>query len=88
MFNGVLDQLLELPLDFLETSDVIPGDGWDFHHGLPDGGGCALAHGITEVLHGDGEAVKNLGIDVLILQINQVHLLMDLLKGGLGAEGS
>ena len=41
-----------------------------------------------EVLHGDGETVQDLGVDALVLEVDEIHLLPDLLERGLGAQGS
>ena len=57
------------------------------NNSFPDGRWRGLAHGEPEVLHGDGEAVEDLGVDVLVLEVDEVHLLSDLLKGGLRAQG-
>ena len=42
---------------------------------------------LPEVLHGHGETIPNLGIDALVLEVDEVHLLSNLLQGRLGAEG-
>ena len=62
--------------------------GWDQNQEVPDGRWRRLAHGKAEILHGDGEAVQNLGVDGLVLEVDKIHLFTDLLQGGLGAEGS
>lgn len=86
VLHRVLDQLLKLSLDALQAADVLPGDGRNLDDRLPDGGRGRLAHGEAEVLHGDGEAVENLGVDGLVFKVDEVHLLTDLLEGSLGAE--
>ena len=86
VLDRILDKLLEFLLHSLQTSDVLPGDGRDFDDRLANGGRGRLAHREPEVLHGDGEAVEDLGVDGLVFEIDEVHLLADLLKGSLGAE--
>ena len=87
VLDRVLDQFLKLSLDAFQATDVLPGDGRDLDDRLPDGRRGRLAHREAEVLHRDGEAVENLGVDGLVLQVDEVHLFADLLKGSLGAEG-
>ena len=41
-----------------------------------------------EVLLRYSQCVKDLSIDGLVLEVNQIHLLPDLLQGSLGAQGS
>ena len=88
VLNRILDQLLELLLDSLQTADVSPGDIRDFDDRFADGGRGRLAHREPEVLHGDGEAVEDLGVDGLVFEIDEVHLLADLLESGLRTECS
>ncbi|GMS81471.1 hypothetical protein PENTCL1PPCAC_3653, partial [Pristionchus entomophagus] len=45
VLNGVLDELLELPLDVLETSDVSPGDVGSLDDRLTESRGSRLAEG-------------------------------------------
>ena len=52
----------------------------------PDGRRSRLAHGEAEVLHRDGQAVEDLGVDGVVLQVDEVHLFSDLLQGRLGAK--
>ena len=40
----------------------------------------------TKVVHRDSKRVENLGINSIILQVDQVHLLSDLLQGCLWAQ--
>ena len=42
---------------------------------------------LPKVLHGHGETIQNLGIDAMVLEVDEVHLLSNLLQGRLGAEG-
>merc|ERR1719352_223940 len=86
MLDWVLHQLLQLSLDILKSTNILPGDSRHLHHALPDGRGCALAHSVPEVGHGDGKAVQHLGVNGLVLQVDQVHLLPDLLQSCLAAQ--
>jgi hypothetical protein len=86
--DGVLHTLDEFPLDLLETSNVLPPDVGNLDNGdLAKGRRVADAKGELEVLLSDSKAVKNLGVDGVLIQIDQVHLLTNLLHGGLRAEG-
>lgn len=87
MFDGILHQLLQFLLDVLQAADVVPGDVGHLDDGLAQRARAALGHRVAEVLHGDGERRQYLGVDLVVLQIDQVHLLADLLQGGLRAEG-
>ena len=42
----------------------------------------------AEVLHGDCKRVEDFSVDRIIFQIDELHLLTNLLEGSLGAEGS
>lgn len=87
--DGVLDLFAEILLDLLETTDILPADVGNLDNSdLAKGGGVGDAEGEAEVLHGDAEGVENLGIDGVLVEIDEVHLLTDLLHGGLGAESS
>ena len=87
MLDGVLDQLLEVALDLLETTNVVPGDVGDLHDGLAEAAGVGNAEGVAEVVLVDGHGVEDLGVDLLVLNVDEVHLLADALHGGLGTEG-
>merc|ERR1711928_182405 len=58
VLDWVLHQLLQLPLDVLEATNISPGDGGHLDNALSDGRRSALAHGVAEVSHSDGKAVK------------------------------
>jgi hypothetical protein len=88
---GVLDRILhrldELALDLLEAANVVPADVGNLDDcNLAQGGRVGHAKSIAEVVHGDAQRVKHLGVDGVFVQINQVHLLADLLHGSFGAE--
>ena len=67
--DGVLHALDELPLDLLETSNVLPPDVGNLDNGnLAKSGRVADAKGELEVLLSDTQAVEHLGVDgVLVL---------------------
>jgi len=50
VLDGVLDQLLQFPLDGFQAADVRPADGGDLHQSFPQGAGCALTHRIPKVV--------------------------------------
>ncbi|TFB02298.1 hypothetical protein CCMA1212_006004 [Trichoderma ghanense] len=87
--DGVLDALSEVLLDTLQATDILPADVGDFHNSdLAESRGVGHAEGESEVVHGDTQGIENLGINGILIEINEVHLLTDLLHGSLGAEGS
>ncbi|KAH3663659.1 hypothetical protein OGAPHI_005060 [Ogataea philodendri] len=45
-----------------------------------------VTKGKSEVVHGDSQGVKNLCINVLLFEVNQVHLLSNLLHSSLGTK--
>ena len=63
MLDGVLNGLLKLLLDLLESSDVLPLDVGNLDDGLSESGRVRDSESESEVLHGDSERVENLGID-------------------------
>lgn len=87
VLDGVLHKLLQLALDTLETANVLPGHVGHLDDSLAEGGGVGSAKGKAEVVHGDGEEIEHLGINLLLLEVDEVHALTDLLERSLGAEG-
>lgn len=55
-----LNQLLELSLDIIQTSDIIPGDVGHLHDRLPQGRWVALAQGPLHI-HKGGDYLKEGG---------------------------
>ena len=108
MLDGVLDGLLQLLLDLVESTNVIPRNVGNLDDGLPESGGVGSSESEPEVVHGNTKGVQDLGIDSVsaiesgkvslgcvytlayatdsLVQIDQVHLLSNLLHGGLGTE--
>ena len=87
VLDGILDELLEVALDTLETTNVVPGDVGDLHDGLAEAAGVGNAQSVAEVVLADGHRIEDLGVDLLVLDVDEVHLLADALHGGLGTEG-
>ena len=88
MLDRIQDHLLEILLHVLETTDIFPSHVGDFNYSFSQTGWVGLSHGESEVLVGDGHSIENLGINGLIFDVNQVHLLSDALKRSLCAESS
>ena len=63
MLDGVLDGLLKLLLDLLESSDVLPLDVGNLDDGLSESGRVRDSESKAEVLHGDSERVEDLGVN-------------------------
>jgi len=87
VLDGVLNELLEVPLDLLESANVVPADVGNLDDGLSERGGVGGAEGVLKVVLANGHSVQNLSINGLFLDINEVHLLPDALHGSLSTEG-
>ena len=83
VFNRIQDHFSEIGLDILESTDILPSSVRDLYDGLTEGRGIALSGGELEVLIGDTHSIENLGINVIIINIDQVHLFTNALEGGL-----
>lgn len=55
---------------------------------LAQGRRVGSAEGETEVLHGDTERVRHLRVDGVLLEVDEVHLLTNLLHGSFRAKSS
>jgi hypothetical protein len=55
-------------------------------HSFSDGGRSGFAHCKSEVVHGHRQGIQHLGINGIILEVNEIHLLSDLLEGGFRAQ--
>lgn len=85
--DGVLDALPEVLLDALETTNILPANVGHLDNGnLAQGGGVGNAEGEAEVFHGDAQRVEDLGINGVFVEVDEVHLLTNLLHGSLGAQ--
>ena len=88
MVDGVLDAFPELLLDGLETTNILPANVGNLDNGnLAERRGVGDTESEAEVLLGNTKGVKDLGIDSILVEINEIHLLTNLLHGSLGAEG-
>ena len=74
------------PLIKAITSDILPLDVWHLHDGFPKTGGVALSHREFEVVLTDRHLVQNRRVDLVVLDVEQVHLLPDALKSTFSAE--
>lgn len=86
MLDGILDSLLKLLFDFLQSTNVLPLDGGHLDDGLAERRGVGRAERKAEVLHRDTERVEHFRIDGILVEVDQVHLLADLLHSGFRAE--
>ncbi|KAI6757217.1 hypothetical protein HG531_003042 [Fusarium graminearum] len=88
VIDRVLDVLLEILLDLLETTNILPANVGNLDNGdLAESGGVGDTESEAEVLHCDTKGVEDLGIDCVLIEIDQIHLLTNLLHGSLRAEG-
>lgn len=83
MLNRVGNGLLQLALNLLQTTNVVPGSGRNLDDSLTKRRGVVDTEGIAEVLHGDAKGVENFGVNRVLIEIDEVHLLADLLHGSL-----
>mmetsp|Transcript_3034 Transcript_3034/g.7689 ORF Transcript_3034/g.7689 Transcript_3034/m.7689 type:complete len:505 (+) Transcript_3034:1102-2616(+) len=88
MLHRILHQLLEITLDVSQTTNIIPRNIWHLHHSLSQTTGVTHAQSMPKVILIHRHAIQNFGINLLILNINQIHLLANALHGGFGTERS
>ena len=79
MLDREQDHLLELFLGLFESTDVFPLGVGDFDVGLAEGGGVDGSHGELEVFLSDAHGFQDLGVDLLGLDVDNVHLFSDAL---------
>ncbi|KAI6751078.1 hypothetical protein HG530_013992 [Fusarium avenaceum] len=87
--HRVLNVLLEVLLDLLQTTNVLPANVGNLDNSnLAKSGGVGNAESKSEVLHGYTKGVEDLSINGVLVKVNEIHLLTNLLHGSLRAEGS
>merc|ERR1719186_2320048 len=86
MLHWVLHQLLKFSLDVLEASNIGPFDVGNFYDRFSESAWSRFSHGVSEVLHGDGQGVEHLGVNGVVLKVDEIHLLSNLLKSSLAAK--
>ena len=88
MVDRVLDCLLQLQFDLLQTTNIVPSDSGHFDNSFAQRRWVGGAESESHILHRDSERVEHLRIDGLLIQIDEVHFFSDLLHGSFGTEGS
>mmetsp|Transcript_24647 Transcript_24647/g.39055 ORF Transcript_24647/g.39055 Transcript_24647/m.39055 type:complete len:588 (+) Transcript_24647:303-2066(+) len=88
VLHRVLHQLLQLALHVHQAANVVPAHVGHLHRGLSEGGRVGHAQREPEVLHVHGHRVQHLRVDVVLLDINEIHLLTDALHGSFCAQRS
>ena len=88
MVDGVLDCLLQLQFDLLQTTNIVPSDSGHFDDSFAQRRWVGGAESESHILHRDAERVEHLRIDGFLVQIDEVHFFTDLLHRSFGAEGS
>lgn len=84
--DGILDALAEVLLDTLEAADIFPANVGHLDNGhLAQRRRIGNAQGEAEVFHGDAQGVEHLGVNGVLVEVDEVHLLADLLHSSLGA---
>ena len=86
MLDRVLDELAQLALDLLQAANVLPRRVGHLDDSLAQRRRVRDAERVAEVLVRHGHRVKDLGVDRLLVDVDQVHLLADALHRRLGAE--
>ena len=86
MLNREEDHFLKLLFGFLKTTNIFPLDVGHLNVSFSQGGGVDGSHCEFEVLLGNGHGFKDGSVDFLGLDVDDVHLLSDALKGRFGAE--
>lgn len=81
MLNGEENHLLKLLLNLLKSTDVLPLDVGDLDNCLSEGRGVDLSHCKLEMVLTNSHSFQDSSIDLLILNINDIHLLSDALEG-------
>jgi len=80
--DRVLHYLLQFLLDLLQTTNIVPGDSEHLNDGLAKSRWVGSAEGESHVLHRDTKRVEYFCINSFFVQINEVHLFMNLLHSG------
>lgn len=80
--------LLKLLFSIFQASNVFPLDVWNLYHCLSQRGWIHLAHRELKVILGHSHCFQDLSVDLIVLNINDVHLLTDALQGAFCAKGS
>lgn len=86
MLDWVQDHLTEVGLDIFESTDVFPGGRWDLNDGISQTRWVDLEASEVEVFICDEHGVKDFGINRVIIDVDNVHLLSDTLEGSFLAE--
>mmetsp|Transcript_18659 Transcript_18659/g.53794 ORF Transcript_18659/g.53794 Transcript_18659/m.53794 type:complete len:257 (-) Transcript_18659:441-1211(-) len=86
MLHRILDQFLQVALHVLQSTDIVPGHVGHLHHCLSQAGRVGHTQSVTEVILIDRHRIQNLSIDLLILNVDQIHLFADALHGRLSTQ--
>ena len=81
MLDRVLHGLLQLLLDLLETTNIVPLDGRNLNDSLTQCRRVRVTKSEPEVLHRDTQGIEHLRIDRIFVKVNEIHLLTNLLHG-------
>merc|ERR1719488_452295 len=84
--DGVLHRLLQLALDALEAANVVPRHVGHLDGGLAQRRRVGHAERLAEVRLRDGHRVEHLGVDLVVVQVDDIHLLTDALHRRLRAQ--
>src|SRR6056300_1569267 len=74
-------------LDFFQTTNIIPRNIGHLNNSLPQTTGVADTQGMPKVILIHSHAIQNFGINLLIFNINQVHLFANTLHSSLSTKG-
>lgn len=88
MFDREQDHFLELFFGFFKTTDIFPLDVGYFDVSFSQRGRVDAAHSEFEVFLSNRHGLKDLSINFVSFNVNDIHLLTDALKSRFCAQGS
>mmetsp|Transcript_44912 Transcript_44912/g.118629 ORF Transcript_44912/g.118629 Transcript_44912/m.118629 type:complete len:271 (-) Transcript_44912:13-825(-) len=86
MLDRVLNKFLEIALDLLETTNILPRNVRDFDHRLTQTRRIRLRQCMSKMILTDGHTVQYFRINLFIFDIDQIHLFTNALHGSFGTE--
>lgn len=79
MFNREQNHLLQLFFSILKTTNILPLNIRNLDNSFSQGGWVYLSHSKFEVVLSDSHGLKDLSVDLLVLNIDDVHFLSNTL---------
>mmetsp|Transcript_16592 Transcript_16592/g.24822 ORF Transcript_16592/g.24822 Transcript_16592/m.24822 type:complete len:312 (+) Transcript_16592:415-1350(+) len=88
MLDRILNEFLEVTLDVLQTTNIIPTNVRNLDNGLTQTRWVRNTQCMSKVILTDCHGIQDLSINRLILNINQVHFFSDTLHGSFSTKSS